>query len=270
MTTAYRAWLGTCVLLYLAACSGNGEGLDANGRPLTEGGDGNGVLTPDLASIQANVFTPICTQCHIGASAPLGLRLDASSSYTSLVGVASSEVPSLLRVEPGNPDRSYLIQKLEGRAAVGARMPLDQPALPDATIAVIRQWIVDGAPNTAAATDAPLAVTTVSVSATEIAVGLTRSVDASLVNQTTVFLERSPAEPSEERAIPAPVVVSPQNGLLVLVKPTHPLEPGRYVLTLRGTGASALADWNATVIDGDRDGTPGGDWTATLTIGDAP
>jgi hypothetical protein len=249
--------VGTFVLLHLAACSGNGEGLDANGRPLLPGGDGTGVLTPDLASIQANVFTPICTQCHIGASAPLGLRLDAANSYTSLVGVASSQVPALLRVEPGNPERSYLIQKLEGRADVGARMPLGQSALPDATIAVIRQWIVDGAQNAAVAVDASFAVTSVSVSATEIAVGLTRSVDATLVNETTVLVERSPGGTSVEPMVPAHVVVSPQNDALVLVKPSQSLEPGRYRLTLRGTGSAALADWNATLIDGDQDGKPG-------------
>jgi hypothetical protein len=270
MMAAQRAWAGTCTLLLLEACTGSGEGLDANGRPLAPGDDGNGVLTPDLASIQANVFTPICTQCHVGASAPQGLRLDAASSYASLVGVPSSQVPTLLRVEPGNPDRSYLIQKLEGRAAVGDRMPLGQPALPDATIAVIRQWIVDGAPDTAGNPDALLAVTTASASATEIAVGLTRSVDASLVNATTVLLARSSADASAQVAVQARIGVSPHNDALVLLTPKKPLEPGPYSLTLRGTGAAALADWNGTLIDGDGDGSPGGDWTTTLTIGGAP
>ncbi len=46
---------------------------------------------------------------------------------------------------PGNPDQSYLIQKIEGHAAVGARMPLGAPPLPQSTIDVIRQWIANGA-----------------------------------------------------------------------------------------------------------------------------
>jgi hypothetical protein len=62
------------------------------------------------------------------------------------IGVPSTEVPSVLRVAPGNPDASYLIQKLEGHAAVGARMPFGGPYLDTATIAVIRQWITAGAP----------------------------------------------------------------------------------------------------------------------------
>jgi hypothetical protein len=61
------------------------------------------------------------------------------------VGVSSVEVSSLRRVNPGNPNDSYLVQKLEGSAAVGARMPFGGPYLDAATIALVRQWIADGA-----------------------------------------------------------------------------------------------------------------------------
>ncbi len=133
-------------LAVLASCGGgSGEGLDANGRPLTENGGTSTKLQPTFASIQANVLTPICVGCHAGAAAPAGLRLDESSSYALLVGVASAEAGSLKRVAPGNPGDSYIIQKLEGRAAVGARMPLGGPYLDQATIDVIRQWIANGA-----------------------------------------------------------------------------------------------------------------------------
>jgi hypothetical protein len=61
--------------------------------------------------------------------------------------VASLEVGALNRVTPGDPDNSYVIQKLEGTAAVGARMPQGGPFLDQATIDMIRQWITDGAAN---------------------------------------------------------------------------------------------------------------------------
>jgi len=75
----------------------------------------------------------------------VGLRLDDGNSYALLVGVASGEQGSVLRVAAGNPNNSYLIQKLEGTAAVGGRMPLGGPFLDATTIGVIRQWIADGA-----------------------------------------------------------------------------------------------------------------------------
>jgi hypothetical protein len=67
------------------------------------------------------------------------------ASFANLVGVASSQQPAVLRVATGDPDNSYLVQKIEGTAASGARMPLGGGALPQAVIDDIRQWISDGA-----------------------------------------------------------------------------------------------------------------------------
>lgn len=130
----------------IAGCGGgSGEGLDANGRPIGEGDDPSGPMTASFSSIQSHVFTPVCTACHAGGAAPRGLRLDAANSFAMLVGVASAEVSSLKRVAPGDAANSYLIHKLEGHQSVGARMPLGGPYLDANTIAVIRQWIDNGA-----------------------------------------------------------------------------------------------------------------------------
>lgn len=125
------------------SCAGDGTGLDAFGNPL----DGSGApLGPTLAGIQANIFTPICTQCHTGAAAPLGLALDAGVAYANLVGVTSVEMPSMRRVEPGNPDNSYIVWKIEGRSGiVGAQMPRGLPPLSAEQIAAVRGWIQAGA-----------------------------------------------------------------------------------------------------------------------------
>jgi len=95
----------------LAACAGNGAGLDANGQPIGAGGAPPPPLTADFKSIQDNILTPICTHCHSGAGAPEGLELDAANSYALLVGVSSNEDPGRLRVKPGSPDNSYLVLK---------------------------------------------------------------------------------------------------------------------------------------------------------------
>ena len=91
------------------------------------------------------IFSQRCDHCHSGGGAPQGLRLDAANSYDDLVDVPSQEVPSLKRVDPGDPDNSYLVQKIEGTAAVGGRMPLGGSRLPQEEIDLIRQWIGQGA-----------------------------------------------------------------------------------------------------------------------------
>jgi Ca2+-binding RTX toxin-like protein len=91
------------------------------------------------------IFTSRCIECHSGANAPHGLRLNEGESYGRLVNVQSREVTSLMRVEPGDPDNSYLVHKITGTQAVGGRMPLNRTPLTDAQINLIRSWISEGA-----------------------------------------------------------------------------------------------------------------------------
>ncbi len=137
--------------LALAACgAGSGEGLDQNGQPLSGGGGAPpSGLQPTLASIQDNVFTVTCAVpgCHGGGGAQQGLRLDPGFSAGNLIGVHSPQNSNLIRVVPGDPDASFLIQKLDGTQTVGSRMPDGGPYLTTATVNVIRQWIQDGAPQ---------------------------------------------------------------------------------------------------------------------------
>jgi hypothetical protein len=222
----------SCVL---AACAGNGAGLDANGQPLVPGGPGSGPLTADFDSIQAHIFTPICTICHAGAAAPHGLRLDAADRYNLLVGVPSVEVPSLLRVKPGDPDSSYIIQKLEGHAAVGARMPLGGPYLSTDEIAAIRLWITDGALRGAMATPASFAVATVAPAVDEILIeppaqimiGFNHDLDVTRVDPESVRIERTgPASPVE--IVAARAAVPTANPRALLLWPAAPLTAGHY------------------------------------------
>ncbi|MEW6441222.1 MAG: hypothetical protein AB1640_09855 [bacterium] len=110
-------------------------------------------LEPTLPAIQANIFTPVCAVpgCHAGAGAPLGQRLDSvADSFNSIVGVLSVERSDLMlyRVDPGDPDNSYLVWKIEGRPDIeGARMPLGQPPLSQEQISAVREWIQNGAPE---------------------------------------------------------------------------------------------------------------------------
>ena len=97
------------------------------------------------------IFTSNCVVCHTGSAGPAGLTLDPGSAYKDLVNVKSSEAPSLMRVAPGSPDKSYLVNKLLGTQAsvggTGAQMPFGASPLPQTTINKIQQWISAGAPN---------------------------------------------------------------------------------------------------------------------------
>jgi Ca2+-binding RTX toxin-like protein len=101
------------------------------------------------------IFNNNCTRCHSGSGAPRGLRLDSANSYANLVNVASVEVPSLKRIKPGDDSNSYLVQKIEGTAAVGGRMPLNSTPLSATNIALIRRWVVEGATNSGSSTTSP-------------------------------------------------------------------------------------------------------------------
>ena len=142
-------YLSLLMIFFWIGCAGNGQGLDENGNPIGNGGGGLPVaFDPTFTNIQQNVFSAICVECHIGAFAPEGLRLDPQNAYNNLVSIRSSEQPDLFRVEPGNPDASYIIRKLEGGPDItGGQMPLDRTPLDQNTINAIRVWIAQGAPR---------------------------------------------------------------------------------------------------------------------------
>jgi hypothetical protein len=258
--------LSVTTALLLAACAGNGQGLDSNGQPLQPGSGGAGPLTADFDSIQAHVFTPICTVCHIGAGAPHGLRLDAADSYNLLVGIPSDEVPSLLRVKPGDPSSSYVIQKLEGHAAVGERMPLGGPYLAGDVIAVIRQWITDGAMRTsAAAATASFTVNSIAPSPDDVLhesppqvmIGFNRELDVTRVDAGSARIERLTSHEADApmEVVPARIAVPSVNRRALLLWPNRPLTPGRYRVVLRTSSVSAVTDIMGAPLDAAPHGT---------------
>jgi hypothetical protein len=258
----FGPWAALLLMGSVAGCAGNGEGLDENGQPISGGGS-SGTVTADFKSIQDNVFTPICSKCHIGASAPEGLQLDAAHSYNLLVGVPSNEQPDLLRVKPGDPDDSYMVRKIEGLAGIdGGQMPLGETPLPQATIDAIRQWITNGAPNVASGmtaavfaieSTAPVDRAMIVAPLGRIVVTFTQDADASLVNDATVVLQRiDAAGPSgAATAVPAAKVLSAENAAVLIITPGVPLDSGSYRVTLRGTGGGALANLSAATLGAD-------------------
>jgi len=116
-------------------------------------------LQPTFSSIQREIFETTdasgraaCTQCHsdAGGRTPSGgLNLRHDLSYATLVGIASRGKPGAVRVIAGDPDHSYIVQKLEGTPGiVGERMPrTGGPYLTEGQISIIKRWIETGARN---------------------------------------------------------------------------------------------------------------------------
>jgi hypothetical protein len=247
-------------VLVLASCTaGNGEGLDASGRPIT----GPPVVNSDFQEIQDTVFTPICTACHIGANAPQGLRLDAANSNAMLVNVSSAEVPGTLRVSPGNPDASYIVRKIEGTAAVGVRMPANGPPyLPQDRIDLIRRWIASGAPMAEqpgsvlrVTSSVPAATETAPAGTDKLLVVFNAEVDPSRVSENSFELR----DASDALVPLASARVPPGRSNVVEITLARPLAGGSFQLAIRGDGPAPLADMAGRVLDGDADGSAGGD-----------
>lgn len=145
---------GFFLFLILTGCSGDGEGLDENGNPMSDQPVGF------AAQIQP-IFNTNCIRCHqsggigfnaTGGSQNNGLDLTQNHSHAKLVNQHTFEAPDTSprwRVLPGEPDSSYIVQKISSSSPkFGNRMPLDGPPyLSQDEINLIRQWIENGALN---------------------------------------------------------------------------------------------------------------------------
>ncbi len=176
---------------------------------------------------------------------------------------------TLLRVNPGNPDQSYIVQKIQGTAAVGGRMPLGQAALPQDRIDLIRSWIAAGAPPASVASDnltvgssIPAAGEVAPAGVGKLIVIFSGQVDAALAGSGTFELRDGFDQPvaitAAQRAAGRPNVVE--------LSLAQGLAAGTYQLTVRGEGAVALADNAGHVLDGDADGVAGGDYLMSFDV----
>ena len=115
-------------------------------------------LEPTFSSVQSQIFETTdsagrvaCTNCHtnIGRNPSGGMNLLHDVAYDQIVSVPSRGKPSATRIIPGDPDNSYLVQKLEGRSGiVGLRMPFSgAPFLTDGQMSILKRWIAIGAPR---------------------------------------------------------------------------------------------------------------------------
>ncbi len=121
-----------------------------------EGWDGG---MPSFAADVQPIFTANCAGggCHSATGMAGGQVLEPGMAYMNIVNVPAVETEftsGFDRVEPGDPERSYMVHKLRGThtdppaLGSGVRMPAGSTACFDeAAIATIVDWIARGAPN---------------------------------------------------------------------------------------------------------------------------
>jgi len=104
--------------------------------------------TPGFSADIVPILRSRCAVCHLTGEEAGNMSLVPDAAYENLVGV-KSPTTGLVRVEPGKPDASYLIMKLEGtylsKGGSGARMPFGAEPLSADNIKLIRDWIAAGA-----------------------------------------------------------------------------------------------------------------------------
>lgn len=138
--------------LYLPPASAE----DAAAPPVPPCRDADPTVAPEppltLESIQQTVFEPSCaySACH-GRSGAAGLILTGGGLRERLLTHPERPLAGMPLVSPGDPERSWLYQKIAkctpmGAAGASTHMPLNAPfLLDDALVAKVRGWIEAGA-----------------------------------------------------------------------------------------------------------------------------
>jgi hypothetical protein len=135
----------TLVLALLLSC-GKLKELQS---PTDPGGGGPVDPSATFTRVQTEILTPTCATlgCHDTLAQQEQLVLIPSRSYAALVNVTSVQMPALKRVTPLDPANSYVYRKVTGTGITGERMPQGGAPLTEAQLALLRNWILRGAPN---------------------------------------------------------------------------------------------------------------------------
>jgi hypothetical protein len=138
------------VILLAGGCSSPGAPIaDDAGSPASCGFNCQeaGVVLPTAMGMR-NLLQSCSSAdgCH-GASAG-HFPMPSGNEFASMIDAPSWEMPSLLRVKPGDPAASYLYRKVACDAGpiIDSCMPPGAP-LPRSVVQAVHDWIEAGAPT---------------------------------------------------------------------------------------------------------------------------
>ena len=121
-------------------------GTDDTG-PVDTGTDDGGLALSFALDIYGPIIEPSCG-CHEDGAGGMVLGDDAATAFAAIVGVPSNDVPGMARIEPGDPENSYLFRKVEDThidaGGEGNKMP-PGGQLDASEIDTIKLWIEGGA-----------------------------------------------------------------------------------------------------------------------------
>ncbi len=115
-----------------------------SGLPRATAQDLTRLSQPEREARVVALFSRSCAQpgCHAAPIPQQDMNLDADHFYAATVGVPSKERPDLLRVDPGHPERSYLMMKVTGDPGItGVQMPLTGEKLTPEEVQTLEAWI---------------------------------------------------------------------------------------------------------------------------------
>ncbi len=124
-----------------------GQAADGGSTPAGDGGaDANLPKGDGLFCTAAPILVQGCSTCHRPGGSFPDLTVDG---LAALPGLASQSHPERLLVDPGHPESSLLLRRMDGTQAAdeGGSMP-PAGALAGAAIDDVRAWIAGGAPTT--------------------------------------------------------------------------------------------------------------------------
>ena len=139
MTKITQCMLLVAALLW-AGCGGDDSAVGPDESAV------EGSRTEATLAEVSQVFAVSCaiSGCHSGEQPAAGLSLEGDFA-TRIVGVDSGQRPDFKLVDPGNPNKSYLLIKVRGDdEIISQQMPPGAP-LSAEQVEIIRAWIASGA-----------------------------------------------------------------------------------------------------------------------------
>ncbi len=98
----------------------------------------------ELEKQVVKIFEQNCARagCHSGSYPQQGLKLTPEAYFSTTINQPAKQKPSWMRIKPGEPDSSYLVQKILGTDKItGLRMPFGRDPLSESEISTIVEWI---------------------------------------------------------------------------------------------------------------------------------